>query len=81
MSALYKKELKSMFSEMTAPIFIAYVLLWNGIYTNWYNLANRIPKFEYAVAAASFISLLAVPILTMRSFAEEEIWEIGSKQR
>lgn len=71
MSALYKKELKSMFSEMTAPIFIAYVLLWNGIYTNWYNLANRIPKFEYAVAAASFISLLAVPILTMRSFAEE----------
>lgn len=71
MSALYKKELKSMFYEMTAPLFIAYVLLWNGIYTNLYNLANRIPKFEYAVAAASFISLLAVPILTMRSFAEE----------
>lgn len=72
MSAVYKKELKSIFCGMTGVIFIAYILLWFGIYTAALNLAGGYPQFEYTIASVGFISLLAVPVITMRSFAEEK---------
>ncbi len=71
MSAIYGKELKNLMRTMIAPIFIAYVLFWFGISTAEYNLGYSISQFEYTVASASFISLIAIPLLTMRTFSEE----------
>ena len=72
MSAVYRKELKSSLCNMTGVIFIAYVLIWFGIYTIAINLMSGVAQFEYTISSAGFISLLALPVLTMRSFAEEK---------
>lgn len=72
MSAIFKKEIKSSLFNMTGIIFISYVLIWFGIYTVAINLMSGISQFEYTISSAGFISLLALPVLTMRSFAEEK---------
>lgn len=68
----YTKELKSSFNNMTAAAYIAFILVLTGIYTTVYNLVSRYPTFEYALIQTVFIFLVAVPILTMRSFADEK---------
>lgn len=57
---------------MTGAIFVGFILLIAGIYTMVYNLNGLYPNFEYVLSGISFIYLLAVPVLTMRSFAEEK---------
>ncbi len=72
MSAVYRRELKSLFSGMIAPLFITLLLLMCGIYSVLYNFADGNPRFEYTVPSLGFIFLLIVPILTMQSFASEK---------
>ena len=71
MSAVFKKEFRSGMCGMTGMIFIAYVLLFLGMYTVYVNYYYRIGNFEIVIISAAFLSLLAVPLLTMRSFSEE----------
>ena len=71
MIAVYKKELGSYFKGMLGYLFTAFVLIFAGIYTMAYNLSGAYAKFEYVLDAISFIYLIAVPILSMRTFAEE----------
>ncbi|MBQ8401796.1 MAG: ABC transporter permease [Clostridia bacterium] len=72
MSAIYKRELHSYFCGMTGPIFTAFLLLMTGIYMTVYNLMGGYPNFEVALSGVSFVFLIAVPVLTMRSMAEEK---------
>ena len=72
MFAQYKKELKGYFYNMTGVVFIALVLIITGIFATIMNFRNGYPEFEQTLDSASFIFFLAVPILTMRSFAEEK---------
>ena len=72
MTAVYKKELKTYFTGMTGAIFIGFMLLLTGIFMTVYNLRGLYPNFEYALSGVSFIYLFAVPVLTMRSIAEEK---------
>ena len=72
MSAVYRKELRTYFTGMTAPVFIAFILLMTGIFTVVYNLQGLYPNFEVTVNQVVFVYLLAVPVLTMRSVAEEQ---------
>ncbi len=72
MSAIYKRELHSYFCGMTGAIFMAFLLLMTGIYMTVYNLLGGYPNFEVALSGVSFVFLIAVPVLTMRSFAEEK---------
>ncbi|MBQ4354397.1 MAG: ABC transporter permease [Clostridia bacterium] len=72
MTAVYKKELKTYFTGMTGAIFIGFLLLLTGIFMTVYNLQGLYPNFEYALSGVSFIYLFAVPVLTMRSVAEEK---------
>lgn len=72
MSTVYRKELKQLFTGMTGCIFIAFILLFAGIYLTAYNLKGAYYSgMEYILSPVSFIFLLAIPILTMRSMAEE----------
>ena len=68
----YIKELKSSFYNMTAVLYISLILVFTGIFTTVYNLMGRYPTFEYALFQTILIFLIAVPILTMRSFADEK---------
>lgn len=71
MIAIYKRELKSYFQSMIGYAFIAFLMLFMGIYFTAYNLNSGYPYFSYALASTMFIFLVAVPVLTMKSFAEE----------
>ncbi len=72
MSAIYKKEIKSSLCNMTGIIFITYILVLFGLYTFVVNFVQGLAEFEYTVSAVGFISLIALPLLTMKSFAEEK---------
>lgn len=71
MSAIYKRELRGYFTGMTGYIFIALMLAVTGVYTTFYNFMSMSPSFEYALYGTTFVFLIIVPLLTMRSFAEE----------
>ena len=71
MNAIYKKELRSYFSTMTGYIGIAMILLMTGIFVRVICFSYRYPTMELALPSASFILMLAVPILTMNSFSGE----------
>ena len=71
MKAIYKRELGSYFNSMTGWIFIAVLTVFIGIYFMAYNLFNGYAYFSYALSATTFIFMVAIPILTMRSMAEE----------
>lgn len=72
MLAIYKKELRAFFTNMTGWIFIAFILAATGIFASATNFAGRYPSFEISLGSVSFIFLFVVPILTMRSLAEEK---------
>ncbi len=72
MSAVYRKELRTYFTGMTAPVFICFILLMTGIFTVVYNLQGLYPNFEVTINQVVFVYLLAIPVLTMRSVAEEK---------
>ncbi len=72
MSAVYKKELKTYFTGMTGPVFICFILLMTGIFTVVCNLQGLYPNFEVTLNQVVFVYLLAIPVLTMRSIAEEK---------
>jgi ABC-2 type transport system permease protein len=71
MISVYKKELKSYFTNMTGYIAIGLILIMTAIFVKLICLDGAYPNLEYALPTASIILLLAVPIITMRSFAEE----------
>ncbi len=72
MLAVYKKELHSHFTNMTGYVFIAFILLITGIFCTATNLRGGYPAFEYALSSVSFTFTFIIPILTMRSLAEEK---------
>lgn len=71
MIAIYKRELKSYFQSMIGYAFIAFLMLFIGIYFTAYNLNSGYPYFSYVLSSTMFIFLVAVPVLTMKCFAEE----------
>lgn len=71
MIAIYKRELKSYFTSMIGWVFMAAVLVFLGLYFYVYNMYYGYPYYAYAMSGTQFIFMLAIPILTMRSFAEE----------
>lgn len=71
MLAVFLRELKSQYTTMTGWLFSAFVLVFAGIYTMLYNLNYGYSNFEYVLSGMTLVYLVAIPILTMRSFAEE----------
>lgn len=72
MNAVYKKELRSYFTNMTGWVFIAFILLVSGIFCAAMNFKSGYPNFEYSLSSVSFTFIFVIPILTMRALAEEK---------
>ena len=72
MIAIFKRELKSYFNGMIGFLFVALLLLFTGIFVTNFNLLGGYTAFEYALESTVIVFLLAVPILTMRTFAEDK---------
>lgn len=72
MLAIWKRELKSYFRNVTGWLFMAVTLavfsLYFYVYNMWYGYSN----VTYALTAIIVIFLITVPMLTMKSFADEQ---------
>lgn len=71
MLAIYKKELKSYFHSLIGCVFIAFLLAFTGVYFTAYNLQSGYPYFAYTLSGALIIFIVGIPLITMKSFAEE----------
>lgn len=71
MLAIYKREVKSYFQSMTGCVFIAFLVAFTGIYFTAYNLTAGYPYFSYTLAGSLIVFIVGIPLITMKSFAEE----------
>lgn len=71
MKAVFKHELRLYFQSLTAYVFGAFLLVFIGIGAMLYNLQAAVSNFEYVLSFGSMVFVVIVPILTMRSIAEE----------
>jgi len=72
MTAVLKREIGSYFKSVLGYLLGAFLLIFAGIYCMAYNLSGYYANFEYVLDAISFIYLIAVPIISMRTVAEEK---------
>lgn len=72
MTAVFKRELKSYFDGMTGYFFAAFLIFLAGMYTMIYCFKNLYPYYEYVIYELCFFYLIAIPILTMKSIAEDK---------
>ncbi len=72
MRAVYLKELRQYFTGSTSYACFALIFLISAVYTWAINITGQTGSFEITIANMSFwITLLPVPLLTMRIFSEE----------
>ena len=72
MLAIFKRELRSCFHGMIGAVLTAFMLAATAIYFVALNLGYGLPDFGYyTLCRTIFVLLLYIPVLTMRSFAEE----------
>ena len=71
MIAIYKRDLKGFFTGMMGYVLLAFFLAVGGLYFTVMNLMSGYPDLSYTLYNNLFVMLLLVPLLTMRSFAEE----------
>ena len=71
MKAIYKRELTAYFNSMIGWLFTAVLTVFVGIYFFVYNLFNGYPYFSLSLSYTLFVFMVIIPILTMRSMAEE----------
>ncbi len=71
MTAIYKREMGSYYNTMYGYAVGAALLLFEGIFIWMVNISGAYTQVHYTLSHLAMVLLLAVPVLTMRSFAEE----------
>ncbi len=71
MIAVLKHELRSAFHALTVYLFCAALLCFVGVGAMYYNIQQSVANFEYVLDFVSIGLVVIIPVLTMRSFAEE----------
>ena len=71
MKAIYKRELGAYFHSMIGSVCVAFMLAAVGLYFMVYNLYEGDPGFADALVSAIYLFIVVIPLLTMRSLAED----------
>lgn len=71
MIAVFKHEVRSAFNSLTIYLFCAALLCLVGVGAMYYNIQYSVANFEYVLNFVSIGLVVIIPVLTMRSFAEE----------
>ena len=72
MSAVYKRELRAYMNNVYGWLFMSILLMFTGLMVFRDNLINGYPNFEYALSNSLYALMVLVPILAMRSMAEDK---------
>ena len=72
MKAVIKHELNTYFKSLTAYVFGAFLLAFVGIGAMLYNIQASVSNFEYVLSFCSMVFVVIVPILTMKTLADEK---------
>ena len=72
MKAILKKELRSYFCSPLGYVFVAVFSLVTALFFFIYNLLNGVGDINYVFSNIMLLLVLIIPVLTMRSFAEEK---------
>ena len=72
MTAIFKKEFKSYFTNMIGYIFISVILIFVGIYATYVNIVYGSTAFEKALSYVNIIFIVLIPLLTMSIFSVEK---------
>lgn len=71
MAAVFKREFRSYFTSMLGWLFLAVNIFFTGWYFRFYGMVQGYPYISYIITGSLLIFLFSIPILTMRTFAEE----------
>lgn len=71
MIAIYKRELASFFHSFIGWLYAAVTLFVMGIYFVVFNMLAGYPTISYVLQSIVFLCIITIPILTMRTLAEE----------
>ena len=71
MSAVYKRELRAYMNNVYGWLFMAIFLLFTSYMMFQNNLYDGMPEFELTLSGSQYALLLLIPILCMRSMAED----------
>lgn len=72
MKAILKHEVRAYCHALSAYLFCAFLLLFIGVGSMLYNIEAAVASFEYVLQFVSIGLTVIIPVLTMRSFAEEK---------
>lgn len=72
MLSIYKKELRGYFTSIMGYIVSLVLVAIIGFYFMGINLTQGSSVFGYTLSYASFVLIIVLPLLTMRTFAEEQ---------
>ncbi len=71
MMAVFKREFRAYMNNVYGFLFMAVLLLFCGALVSYFNVLARLPGIEYALFYGRYVLLLMIPILCMRSMAED----------
>lgn len=72
MKAIFKHELRGYLHAWSTYLFCAFLLLFVGVGAMLYNIESAVANFEYVLQLVSIGLTVIIPVLTMRSIAEEK---------
>lgn len=72
MGAIYKRELGAYFSSATAYVVMAVYFFFSGLFFNFYCISANSSSLSYVFGNMFYIILFLIPIITMKTFAEEK---------
>ena len=72
MTAIFKKELRSYFLSPIGYVFVAVFVFISSIFFVRFNLFGGLGDIQYVFSNLSLVFVLIIPILTMKSIAEEK---------
>ena len=71
MIAIFKRDFRSLFTNVIGWIFISVLCAFFGLYFLVTNLLNGMPYLSYSLSGVAPIVIIVTPILCMRVFSEE----------
>ena len=72
MGAILKRELGAYFSSATAYVVMAVYFFFSGLFFNFYVFTQNSTSLAYVFSNMFYIIVFLIPIITMKTFAEEK---------